>query len=445
MRVAVLLALAACGDTIEPDPNIARSGLRLKLVHYDYGEGTRETETAWFHDAARNERCTPRVWSDGVTVCTPDFTDTVFPTSDCARALGRVPVSDATPPYFVRHFHLAGAWVPSRIYLTGEPSDVPAQAWVIQDGACIGPYDTAGFAYFELGAELPRARFARLTHPETSAPSRLALEVVASDDGLYVPTGLRDRELDAPCVPALAPGAASTVCVPDGVATAEYFHDAQCAEPELAVAYGDPVPSVIRVHDARSRCTSYHAVGAETDAPPLYHRNGPSCVPIAAPTSNAYYLAGAPRELAALDRILSGSNARVRPIVLGAGDLRIADALLHDTMLATACRRAEVDDALRCLPVTSLDVIELFGDPACAAIEPLAEVRTGSCEPRAAFARAATGAFHLIAGVHAAPLYQLSTGDRCLPYAIPDGTALHDVGPALPAETFTEASIVVDP
>ena len=76
MRVGVLVAIAACGDNIEPDPNVARSGLRLKLVHYDYGEGTRETETGWFHDAARDERCTPRMWSDGVTICTPDFTDT---------------------------------------------------------------------------------------------------------------------------------------------------------------------------------------------------------------------------------------------------------------------------------------------------------------------------------------------------------------------------------
>lgn len=442
-RFVVLLALAACGDNIEPDPNVARSGVRLRLVHYDYGDGSRETETAWFHDAARTERCTPRRWSDGVTICTPDFTDTVFPTSDCASALGRVPIGDATPPYFVRHYYLGGDWVPSRIYLPGEPADVPTYAWVIQDGACIGPYDTVGFAYFELGAELARTGFARVTHPQLPTTARLALETIASDDGLYVPTGL--RELDAPCVPAVSPGADTTVCVPAGVATAEYFHDAQCAEPELAVAFGDPVPAVIRAHDARSGCTSYHALGASVDAPPLYHRNGPSCVPIAAPTSNAYYLAGAPRELAALERIQHATSARLQPIELAAGDLRIADVLLYDATLATACRRGEHEGALRCLPVTSIDVIELFGDAACQTIVPLAEVRTGSCEPPASFARAPSGAFHAIDALHAAPLHHLSTGDRCLPYAIPDGIALHDVGPALAAETFTTAAIVVDP
>ncbi len=316
---------------------------------------------------------------------------------------------------------------------------------MIQDGACLGPYDTAGFAYFELGTEVPRAAFARITHPEISGTSRLALEAVTSDDGLYAPTGLRDRELDAHCTPELAPSADATACVPDGVATAEYFHDAQCAEPELAVAFGDPVPAVIRAHDVRSGCTSYHARGSEVEAPPLYHRNGTSCVAIAAPTSNAYFLAGPLRELATLDRIQGSSPARLQPIVLAAGALRIADALLYDTNLGTACRRRDHGGALRCVPVTSIEVIELFGDLACQTIVPLAEVRTGTCEPPATFALAPSGAFHRLEAVHAAPLYHLSTGDRCLPYAIPDGIALHDVGPALPAETFMEATIVVDP
>lgn len=102
MRAVLLIANVACGDNLAPDPSVARSGSRLKLVHYDYGDGVRETETEWFHDAARDERCTPRVWSDGVSLCTPAFADTVFPTSDCTRAVGRVPLSAALPPYFVR-------------------------------------------------------------------------------------------------------------------------------------------------------------------------------------------------------------------------------------------------------------------------------------------------------------------------------------------------------
>jgi len=445
MRVVLLLAISACGDNLEVDPNVARSGYRLKLVHHDYGDGTRETETRWFHDAARDERCTPHTWSDGVTLCTPEFTDTVFPTSECARALGRVAAGAAVPPYFVRHYWLAGGWVPSRIYRPGELVEVPAQAWELREGACLGPYDTAGFDYYELDREVERAGLVRITHPEVASTSRLELTAFASADGLYAPTGLYDRDLDERCIPAAAPGADATACVPDGVANAEYFHDAQCSKPELALAPGDRLPAVIRHHDARSGCTSYHAVGAEVSAPPLFHRNGPVCVDIAAPTDNRYYLAGAPRELAGLDRVRDPASRRLQPIELQHGGLRIADARLYDSALATECRRGELDGLERCLPETTVPVIELFADQACQAVIPLAEISTGACATPATFARAPDRTLHAIGAVHASPLYHLSTGDRCLPYALPEGIAFHDVAPALPADAFATATIVIDP
>lgn len=445
MRVVVLLAVAACGDNIELDPNVARSGTRLKLVRYDYGEGAREIDTQWFHDAVRDERCTPRQWFDGVTICTPAFTDTVFPTSDCNRPVGRVPVGDAVPAYFVRPFWLAGEWLPSRIYHSGEPTAAPAYAWEFREGACLGPYEVAGFDYFELGREVERGHLAQITHPEVATTSRLALTIVASDDGLYAPIGLHDRDLEIRCDPAAAAGANETVCVPDGVVMAEYFHDAQCTEPELAVAFGVPIPQLMNHHDARSGCTSYYTVGAEIEAPPLYHRNGARCVAIAAPASYAYFLPQAPLELARLDRVRDPAASRITPIELAHGDLRIAGVLLHDDDLATECRRSEVDGALRCLPETSVRVIELFDSDSCQTVVPLAEVHTGTCAAPAAFAIDPVRALHAVGAVHAAPLYHLSTGDRCLPYAIPDGIALKDVGSALPADTFAEATIRVDP
>ena len=440
MRAAVLLALAACGDNVEPDPNLARSGARLALVHYDYGEGARETDTTWFHDAARDERCTPRVWSDGVTHCTPAFGAIVFPTSECTTALGRVPIGAPVPAYFVTEYVLAGTPVPSKLFERGEPAAAPAQAWELRNGACLGPLDVIGYDYVAAGDEVPRDAFARITHPEARTTSRLALRVIASDDGLYAPIGLQDRDVELPCTPVAAPGEATTVCLPDAVATTQYFHDATCAEPELAVAVGESLPAVIRHHDARTSCTSYHAVGSEVDAPPLFHLNGPSCVAIAAPSSNRYYLAGAPRELGALVRDRDATPRRLHPITLAHHDLRISDGLLYDDVLATECRREQLDGALRCVPATSTDVIELFADAACQTVVPLAEVHTGTCAVPPAFARE----LHPIGSVHAAPLFHLSTGDRCLPYAIPEGIALHDVDSALPASAFAEAMIVID-
>jgi hypothetical protein len=443
--IVVLFAIAACGDNIEPDLNIARSGWRLKLMFYDYGDDTRELERQWFHDGLRGERCTPRMWSDGVTICTPESTDTVFPTSDCVHPLGRVPTGRPVPPYFVRDYYLAGAWVPSRIFVAGERAEVPALGWEKRDGACLGPYETAGFDYYEIGRELPRSELARITHPDARTTARLALTSVASEDGLYAPTGVTDRELEVRCLPDASPGSDETRCVPDGVATAEYFNDPACTVPELAITRGDALPALLRHHDARSACTSYHAVGVEVDAPPLYHRNGPSCVDIAAPATNRYFVAGAPRELGTFARVRDATPRRLHPIELAHGDLRIADELLFDETLATECRRGEIDGAMYCLPATSIAIVERFADDACVATVPLAEVHTGACAPPATFALAPSRAIHAIGTVHTAPLYHLSTGDRCLPYAIPEGIVLHDVGPPLPVATFAAATVVVDP
>ncbi|MBL9016684.1 MAG: hypothetical protein JNL83_21025 [Myxococcales bacterium] len=62
----------------------------------------------------------------------------------------------------------------------------------------------------------------------------------------------------------------------------------------------------------------------------------------------------------------------------------------------------------------------------------------------ATFAIDRARAFRRIGAAHTAPLLHLSTGDRCLPYEVPTGLALHDLGPALPPETFAAATIVTD-
>ena len=74
MRAALCLALvAACGDNVTPPvaSGEARSGSRLKVERYVYPDGTTQFETARFYDASRAEECTPEVWSDGQTYCTP--------------------------------------------------------------------------------------------------------------------------------------------------------------------------------------------------------------------------------------------------------------------------------------------------------------------------------------------------------------------------------------
>jgi len=442
MRAAALIALVACGDNVPPDPNVAQSGARIRLVEYDYGGGAREYDTAWLFDAARGERCLPERWSDGVTRCTPSFATAVFTSAECTEAVGQVPLGAPPPPYVVREFWLAGDFLPSKLYTAGTPTAAPAAVWLLRGTACDGPYEAAGFTYVSLGDEVPSAELVRITHPVVPSTSRLQLEVVASADGLYAPFGLRDRVFDTSCTPVAAPGAASTVCLPAEVASAEYFHDAQCAEPELAVAAGDDVPAVIRHHDARSGCTGYHDVGSQVTAPPLFHQNGPSCVAIAAPLDHRYFLTGARADVAVLDRDRDPTPRRIHPIALAHEGLRFADVHLYDEVLGTECRRAELAGALRCVPVTSTPLIERFVSDSCQTVVSLAEVRTGPCFPPATFAIGSDRTLRRVGAIHAAPLYHLSTGDRCLPYEVPAGIELRDVGPVLPAEAYAEASLV---
>jgi hypothetical protein len=76
-------------------------------------------------------------------------------------------------------------------------------------------------------------------------------------------------------------------------------------------------------------------------------------------------------------------------------------------------------------------------------VVPLAEVRVGTCFASPAFAVAPAGSFRRVGPIHAAPVFHLSTGDRCLPYEVPLGIELRDVGPVLPPEAFAGAAIVI--
>jgi hypothetical protein len=107
-------------------------------------------------------------WSDGLSYCTPDSTDTIFASSECTRALGRVPSGGGVPPYFARHGCLDGSCSPSRLHLAGEQVEAPVYGWELRDGACLGPYEVAGFGSAgvvlrEVGPVLPPGTFAAAT------------------------------------------------------------------------------------------------------------------------------------------------------------------------------------------------------------------------------------------------------------------------------------------
>ena len=94
--------------------------------------------------------------------------------------------------------------------------------------------------------------------------------------------------------------------------------------------------------------------------------------------------------------------------------------------------------------MTSTVVTERFDSDACQTVVPLAEIHTSACATRDAFALDKDSAFRRIGAVHTAPVFHLSTGDRCLPYTAAEGIELRDVGPVLPVDAFASATVVTE-
>jgi hypothetical protein len=69
-----VLAVASCGDN-EPDPIAPRSGSRLELVEYDYGNGIRELDRDVLFDRELGLDCRAVTFSDGARYCLPEAAD----------------------------------------------------------------------------------------------------------------------------------------------------------------------------------------------------------------------------------------------------------------------------------------------------------------------------------------------------------------------------------
>lgn len=449
-RLLLLIGITSCGDNLAPDPGTARSGTRLKLARHVYEEGGSQVETTWFHDLALGVRCAPTRWSDGHTYCTPEAGESVFIEASCTISHGQVlrtqdGAPGEVPPYFVRRFVLGDEPLPSRLYRVAGPAPAPPQIWYLRGGVCHGPFEPGLVADYVALEEVAAARIRRLEIP---VGDRLELGVHASDDGLRVPIGWRDRELAAACRIAPDDDQPTATCVPVDAHAASFFHDPDCAVPELAVNAGGSPPPFVRYRDPVSRCATHHLVGEPVTAPPLYLHTGRQCQSVTAPGAEQYFLLGAPLELPALGRAPeSRDDRRVRPIVLSAGEVRVDDTVAYDARLAAECRPTLVGDQIRCTPVTDIGVGHYYADQQCQQPIALAEVPLGACAspPRFAIDHTIESApLHAIGAHHTAPIFHLSTGERCLPFLPGAQLAFHEIGPTLTTE-LAAAAIEIDP
>jgi hypothetical protein len=405
--IAPLVVASACGDNARPDEAM-RSGDRLRLIAYEFADGTRSFDQRVFHDRERREDCTIELFSSGERYCMPVTAGgtTVFTEDSCTRAIGATPAGEP-PEYFVRSFLLHGTSLPSRLYRAAAPTDEPMFVWEQRDEFCLGPLPApAQHSFFLLGEEITTAELVRVRELHTATEGRLTIGIDETDDGWRMPGALTD-EVSGPCELLPSANAATAPCLPAERAT--QFADATCTQ---ALARAE-----LAAHrDVDSGCWSLLEPG-EPFAGQAYERIGETCVAIG--TSEPLFSAEATLEVAALARTPIVQTRRLLSIELGS---LTRDTFLHDTVLAADCEVIAAEDGYACVPHAALQPLPFFDDAACIVPIEVAFVPTGACEAPSLFAGR-----QRIGARRAAPIYELTTGDRCAAYAPPARFAIHDV------------------
>ncbi|MBA3459116.1 MAG: hypothetical protein H0T46_04080, partial [Deltaproteobacteria bacterium] len=399
----------------------------LKAEWLFYGDGSRQVAPEAYYDTALHARCTPVDWADGTVRCVPEADTAYYTEATCETAVGYAEVI-GKPRHFLAYDVTSGVRLPSVIYHASTTSiDPPALVYELVDGECTGPRSApADFPWFEISGV---GDTVELTERELEEGERIALRVRESVDGLHVPVGLRDRDLDVPCVPD------GDACVPVVTAIADVFLDSRCETPGVAVRVDDPLPALVQLRPALG-CATVHRLGASHTGS-LFRRSGAACMP-AFPTRRGFEL-GVAVEPAPLTREVVRDRAhRLHRVALTSGALRFHDVRMFDTATRGECTPVEYETVTRCIPATTLPATRLFTQ-GCAVEVPIAEVPDRSCGS-AAFAALSIPdvigpGLHAIGARTTAPLFDLRSG-TCAPYVAPAGTSPHALGPELPTGTF---------
>jgi hypothetical protein len=417
-----LVALAACGDNVSP---------RLAQIRYDI-DGVELADPQHFHDLQRDEDCVATPWADGATYCTPAFTPAAYLDPICSDPVAQT--ADSPSGYAATYFVLNGTVSLRRLHPIQREVAPPDEYWVLEGTECIGPYAGDSTTHFAaLGPELDETRFVRIRKAPLEGDGRIQRLAVTTDDGLHILTGFHDRTLDTDCSLEFTSDVASPRCVPDA-SRATLFDDAACSRPVL-VAPGQE-PAFARYGD--DACPTYAPVGDDVTGRPVFGVRGDTCAPVTLPEPYPLFSVGAPLDLAVVTRE-PGTGDRIQPITVVTGRLRGPDTAVHDTRLGVDCRPGMLAGSPRCLPATT-SVVSYYIDDQCRDPIDVAIVTDGACSPLPRYA-SGTDTIYALGDAVPMQLYEVSTGDRCMPFAPLPPQVAHLLGPALPPETFAAANV----
>lgn len=455
------IAIDAAADA-GPDPDDgAASGTRLKLVWFNFADGTRTW--AGFYDAQRKETCTVSAdepWSGGHTYCIPDHGGSVaYSDAACTQKLAQVfhdPSCTRPPPTYVVDGTTTCGYVAQHLYTRGDPATPASYYLRFSDGSCTGPFPTTGYDFYQLGLEIQPTALVELQLGAPSSAARLSERFYQTADGMKLPAVIHDAMLGTDCRGTGTAG--NLVCMPDG-APASLFHDAACTEPEAALPTSCTAPPYLVASDACPSAPPHlYTAGSPIAAPPLYRQSAGTCTTANGSITNTYYPTDQAVGVARLDAMTETlSGRRLELVHYTTTDGLAFRAGVHDTQGDTDCAPTVLPDGtVRCVPIAAT-VTTYFTDSQCMTPIDLVEVSTGpaSCgaptmpqyahkaiQPPPNSCQYALE-LHAITAPYTGPLYRDNTL-VCTGYA-PVQTAFFTIGPAVALDTFEAATQSTDP
>ena len=397
----LLLAVAACGGDDggkggTPDAPIAdpdeglRSGSRIHLAWHEYGD---TKVYAGLFDTQRNEACTPTVWTDGNSYCTPATSPVVYTDASCMQPLGKVlhfaGCTAITPAYFLANDIVGCTTVPSHLYQAGaQTAAVPYYLRDAFSGACVGPTtSSANFDYYTIGAEVAPTGLAQLTKkPATPADTgRIQRQFMTTTDGAAVFAPPHDSMLNLDCKLVPLQNATALDCAPASQLS-NYFHDSLCKMPTLVTRAECAKPAYASLA-TKPRCPNstvdYYTTGDQTTSQPLYTS---SCTSTTEIPQSAYYLLSQALSVTTMTRTVDTTAGRTVQLIHDAnGTASVRDGLLFDTGHTTECvELTQLDGSTRCMPLGG-NIASFFSDGTCATAVQVVQIAVGdvadSCPP----------------------------------------------------------------
>lgn len=462
---SVVLLACACGSDDKSGPSQGgeeveqiHSGSRLTLRWADFA-GTKVLDS--LVDSQRGEDCSPLVWADGKTYCTPKIEgEMVYRDAECKLPMGRYsrpsPAGrcvDPPDPYFLITRELDRCTA-ERISLHHGTVNAADRFYrkVSDRGECVEEQRGTDLLY-DLGPEISRSELVEITAVAKSGGGRLQFRYGETQDGARVSLGTDDAMLEGTCTLLRSQSSEALSCLPDSEFSSFYSNstctDALTRTGALSVApFTACKPAKYAAISDRS-CADNWTLHRTTDqrSDTLYRNYGTCSAATPIPQGQAYFKAIDPVPAARLSRQPPPNANRITPVFYSDGVVRKHVDLLHDSMLDVDCKATRLPDGTtRCLP-NGLVVETFYSDAACTVAIKAAELATCATAPAKYGVELGYDPCQSDYTVYAigekleAPLYQSSAG-RCEQRS---GVVAYRAGPVLPLDQLAPATFTFQP